>query len=52
MFITYKDSLGINYISLDDSISIAFDNGYALFTDGNGNDYKIPVSDVLEIGRE
>ena len=52
MFITYKDDLGIVYISLDDSMSIVFCDGFALFTSVDGTDHKVPVSDVLEIGKE
>lgn len=50
MYIYYRDALGITRAELDWP-SVAFLDGEALFS-VNGEEYRIPVENVVEIGME
>ena len=51
MFITYRDSIGIIAIDIDTQYGIDFNDGYCYFTDCNGEDYKIPINDIIRINK-
>ena len=51
MVVVYSDSIGLTRIVLDDS-GITCDGAFFFFTDGNGRDYKIPVTDVFSVTME
>lgn len=52
MTIVYRDEIGIVAVELSDGETgetIDFCDGYCYFTDGNAEDHRIPVADVLRI---
>lgn len=49
MFITYADTIGIIQVEIKAEYGISLCDGMAYFTDANGSDYMIPVSDIREI---
>lgn len=46
--VCYSDALGVCRVSAD-MYGVAFLDGFAVFEDCDGNSYKIPVSDLIEI---
>ena len=48
MKITYRDSLGYVTVIANDS-GFQFLNGTCFFTDDDGNDYMVPIEDIVEI---
>ena len=51
LYIYYSDEAGIVRAEVD-SYGIAFCDGLAYFTDGNGEDHKVPASAIISINQE
>ena len=49
MTIVYRDGIGNTALYVEDPCEVAFCGGFAYWTDDDGNDYQIPVSDLVEI---
>ncbi len=51
MNIVFRDELGYISVQLDD-FGVSFNGSYAKFSTIEGHEYKIPVKDVIYIGKE
>ena len=51
MKITYSDGLGLVEVQVDE-FGISCDGAFFFFADGNGRDYKIPVTDIFSVTME
>ena len=49
MTITYRDNIGYISVEVNTEYGINFDGTSAYFTDTENSDYKISVSDIVEI---
>lgn len=50
MTIYYRDHLGTVAVAVENGIDFIQSEGIAIFEDGNGNEYKIPISSINYIG--
>ncbi len=50
MLINFRDHIGYIQVAVNEyGISFDAEKGTAIFEDGNGNEYRIPVSDICSI---
>ena len=54
MKICFRDDLGLVTmdVDMDNTAGVGFDGQYAYFNDVYGRDYRIPVKDIVMIGKE
>ena len=50
MTIYYRDHLGTVAVSVENGIDFDRSEDVAIFEDGNGNEYRIPISSINYIG--
>ena len=53
MQICYRDDIGLVVveIDMDATAGVGFDGRYAYFTDTEGRDYRVPVDQIVLIGK-
>ena len=48
MIVVYRDVIGYVSVSINE-YGISFHNGMAIFEDGNGKEYRVPVENLMSV---
>lgn len=48
VIVSWRDHLGVLYVEID-GYGISFCDGYAIFSDLDEKQYKVPVGDLIEV---
>jgi hypothetical protein len=52
MIVTYRDELGIVSVPMNDTFGLQFDGDKAYFTDTDGKDYNLPISQLVSVAKD